>query len=172
MNTQNTHNVRTNRPALEAGDATEKSTRSSWFNTKADPDRLKLRISLIQQIEENQFESDQVATFMRLHPFMLKSRQSWWKVVLNALRHLVMLNMKIKKCWAFLVRQKTEKLHNSRIMLLTWGIFAVIVGISFNCGGGAESTTRHLISRPLANNWKFRKSSRVEEPAWTPSSPL
>ena len=75
-------------PALEAGTLLKNQREALGLTQKQISDRLKLRISLIQQIEENQFESDQVATFMRGY---IRSYAKYVnldeKVVLNALRH-------------------------------------------------------------------------------------
>lgn len=117
-------------PALEAGTLLKKQREALGLTQKQISDRLKLRISLIQQIEENQFESDQVATFMRGY---IRSYAKYVnldeKVVLNALRHSGDAQHEDQEMLSFSRKTKTEK-HNSRIMLLTWGIFAVIVGIS------------------------------------------
>ncbi|KZX69111.1 transcriptional regulator [Vibrio sp. HI00D65] len=117
-------------PALEAGTLLKNQREALGLTQKQISDRLKLRISLIQQIEENQFESDQVATFMRGY---IRSYAKYVnldeKVVLNALRHSGDAQHEDQEMLSFSRKTKTEK-HNSRIMLLTWGIFAVIVGIS------------------------------------------
>ena len=117
-------------PALEAGTLLKNQREALGLTQKQISDRLKLRISLIQQIEENQFESNQVATFMRGY---IRSYAKYVnldeKVVLNALRHSGDAQHEDQEMLSFSRKTKTEK-HNSRIMLLTWGIFAVIVGIS------------------------------------------
>ncbi|CAH6856008.1 putative Cytoskeleton protein RodZ [Vibrio chagasii] len=131
MNTE--HDTQTQEPiapALEAGTLLKNQREALGLTQKQISDRLKLRISLIQQIEENQFESDQVATFMRGY---IRSYAKYVnldeKVVLNALRHSGDAQHEDQEMLSFSRKTKTEK-HNSRIMLLTWGIFAVIVGIS------------------------------------------
>ncbi|MCG9693262.1 cytoskeleton protein RodZ [Vibrio sp. Isolate22] len=117
-------------PALEAGTLLKNQREALGLTQKQISDRLKLRISLIQQIEENQFESDQVATFMRGY---IRSYAKYVnldeKVVLNALRNSGDAQHEDQEMLSFSRKTKTEK-HNSRITLLTWGIFAVIVGIS------------------------------------------
>lgn len=131
MNTE--HDTQTQEPiapALEAGTLLKNQREALGLTQKQISDRLKLRISLIQQIEENQFESDQVATFMRGY---IRSYAKYVnldeKVVLSALHHSGDAQHQDQEMLSFSRKTKTEK-HNSRIMLLTWGIFAVIVGIS------------------------------------------
>ncbi|MEZ9004240.1 cytoskeleton protein RodZ [Vibrio splendidus] len=117
-------------PAIEAGTLLKNKRESLGLTQKQISDRLKLRVTLIQQIEENQFESDQVATFMRGY---IRSYAKYVnldeKVVLNALHHSGDAQHQEQEMLSFSRKTKTEK-HNSRIMLLTWSIFAVIVGIS------------------------------------------
>ena len=131
MNTeQETQTQETVAPAIEAGTLLKNKRESLGLTQKQISDRLKLRVTLIQQIEENQFESDQVATFMRGY---IRSYAKYvnldQKVVLNALHHSGDAQHQEQEMLSFSRKTKTEK-HNSRIMLLTWSIFAVIVGIS------------------------------------------
>jgi cytoskeleton protein RodZ len=117
-------------PAIEAGTLLKNKRESLGLTQKQISDRLKLRVTLIQQIEENQFESDQVATFMRGY---IRSYAKYVnldeKVVLNALHHAGDAQHQEQEMLSFSRKTKTEK-HNSRIMILTWSIFAVIAGIS------------------------------------------
>ncbi|MEZ9037116.1 cytoskeleton protein RodZ [Vibrio cyclitrophicus] len=117
-------------PTLEAGTLLKNKRESLGLTQKQISDRLKLRVTLIQQIEENQFESDQVATFMRGY---IRSYAKYVnldeKVVLNALHHSGDAQHQEQEMLSFSRKTKTEK-HNSRIMFLTWSIFAVIVGMS------------------------------------------
>lgn len=131
MNTEHeTQTQETIAPALEAGTLLKNKRESLGLTQKQISDRLKLRITLIQQIEENQFESDQVATFMRGY---IRSYAKYVnldeKVVLNALHHAGDAQHQEQEMLSFSRKTKTEK-HNSRIMILTWSIFAVIAGIS------------------------------------------
>ncbi|MEZ9453399.1 cytoskeleton protein RodZ [Vibrio splendidus] len=133
MNTEHETQTQTNEtvaPAIEAGTLLKNKRESLGLTQKQISDRLKLRVTLIQQIEENQFESDQVATFMRGY---IRSYAKYVnldeKVVLSALHHSGDAQHQEQEMLSFSRKTKTEK-HNSRIMLLTWSIFAVIVGIS------------------------------------------
>ncbi|MEZ9764086.1 cytoskeleton protein RodZ [Vibrio splendidus] len=131
MNTEHeTQTKETAAPAIEAGTLLKNKRESLGLTQKQISDRLKLRITLIQQIEENQFESDQVATFMRGY---IRSYAKYVnldeKAVLNALHHSGDAQHQEQEMLSFSRKTKTEK-HNSRIMILTWSIFAVIAGIS------------------------------------------
>ncbi|TKF78795.1 DUF4115 domain-containing protein [Vibrio kanaloae] len=131
MNTEHdTKTQETVAPALEAGTLLKNKRESLGLTQKQISDRLKLRVTLIQQIEENQFESDQVATFMRGY---IRSYAKYVNldenVVLSALHHAGDAQHQEQEMLSFSRKTKTEK-HNSRIMLLTWSIFAVIAGIS------------------------------------------
>lgn len=131
MNTEHeTQTKETVAPEIEAGTLLKNKRESLGLTQKQISDRLKLRVTLIQQIEENQFESDQVATFMRGY---IRSYAKYInldeKVVLSALHHAGDAQHQEQEMLSFSRKTKTEK-HNSRIMLLTWSIFAVIAGIS------------------------------------------
>ncbi|MFS1459897.1 transcriptional regulator [Vibrio lentus] len=133
MNTEHETQTQTNEtvvPAIEAGTLLKNKRESLGLTQKQISDRLKLRVTLIQQIEENQFESDQVATFMRGY---IRSYAKYVnldeKVVLSALHHAGDAQHQEQEMLSFSRKTKTEK-HNSRIMILTWSIFAVIAGIS------------------------------------------
>lgn len=95
-------------------------------------DRLRLRVSVIEDIENNRFESQQVATFTRGY---LRSYAKFVgldeKVVLVALEQTADVKPKEQEIemQSFSRKTKHEK-HNSRIMLLTWVIAIVIIGIS------------------------------------------
>jgi len=114
----------------EAGTLLKQKRESLGLSQKQIADRLKLRISVIEQIEDNQFESGQVATFTRgyLRSYA-KAVCLDEKVVLNALDHAGDAQHEEQEMQSFSRKTKTEQ-HNSRIMSLTWGIFAVIAGIS------------------------------------------
>lgn len=131
MNTEHeTQTKETVAPEIEAGTLLKNKRESLGLTQKQISDRLKLRVTLIQQIEENQFESEQVATFMRGY---IRSYAKYVnldeKVVLSALHHAGDAQHQEQEMLSFSRKTKTEK-HNSRIMILTWSIFAVIAGIS------------------------------------------
>ncbi|MFM2599131.1 cytoskeleton protein RodZ [Vibrio fortis] len=131
MNTeQDTQTPQAAAPVLEAGTILKNRRESLGLTQQQVSSRLKLRVSLIQQIEDNQFDSDQVAIFMRGY---VRSYAKYVnldeKVVLEALDHAGDVQHQEQEMMSFSRKTKTEK-HNSRIMLLTWSIFAVIAGIS------------------------------------------
>ncbi|MHC6803959.1 RodZ domain-containing protein, partial [Vibrio antiquarius] len=90
------------------------------------------RVSVIEDIENNRFESQQVATFTRGY---LRSYAKFVgldeKMVLTALEQTADVQPQEQEIemQSFSRKTKDEK-HNSRIMLLTWVIGLVIIGIS------------------------------------------
>ncbi|MGL5110165.1 MAG: cytoskeleton protein RodZ [Vibrio ordalii] len=93
-------------------------------------DRLRLRLSIIQSLEENNFASDQVATFTRGY-FRSYAKAVGIKesVILASFDDCYPTVAAEQPMQSFSKKTKRE-LHDSRIMTLTWGIFAVIIGIS------------------------------------------
>ncbi|WKY58587.1 cytoskeleton protein RodZ [Vibrio sp. SNU_ST1] len=161
MNTEHeTQTKETVAPEIEAGTLLKNKRESLGLTQKQISDRLKLRVTLIQQIEENQFESDQVATFMRGY---IRSYAKYInldeKVVLSALHHAGDAQHQEQEMLSFSRKTKTEK-HNSRIMLLTWSIFAVIAGISSLWWW--QNQQQDTLSQSLANTESSEKLA-VEE---------
>ncbi|MEH0742813.1 cytoskeleton protein RodZ [Vibrio cholerae] len=122
----------TNQPQehIEAGTLLKQKREQLGLTQKQIADRLRLRLSIIENLEKNDFESDQVATFtrgyLRSYAKAVGLKES---VVLAALDHSGTALHKEQSMQSFSRKTKREK-HDSRIMILTWGIFAVIAGIS------------------------------------------
>ncbi|EHR7290727.1 TPA: cytoskeleton protein RodZ [Vibrio parahaemolyticus] len=118
--------------SIEAGTLLKNKRESLGMTQKQVADRLRLRVSVIEDIENNRFESQQVATFTRGY---LRSYAKFVgldeKVVLVALEQTADVKLKEQEIemQSFSRKTKHEK-HNSRIMLLTWVIAIVIIGIS------------------------------------------
>ncbi|MBE4470943.1 cytoskeleton protein RodZ [Vibrio parahaemolyticus] len=118
--------------SIEAGTLLKNKRESLGMTQKQVADRLRLRVSVIEDIENNRFESQQVATFTRGY---LRSYAKFVgldeKVVLVALEQTADVKPKEQEIemQSFSRKTKHEK-HNSRIMLLTWLIAIVIIGIS------------------------------------------
>ncbi|MGR5195734.1 cytoskeleton protein RodZ [Vibrio rotiferianus] len=116
--------------SIEAGTLLKNKRESLGMTQKQIADRLRLRVSVIEDIENNQFDSHQVATFIRGY---LRSYAKLVSVdehlVLSALDTTGEAQHQEQEMQSFSRKTKTEK-HNSRIMLLTWAIALVITGIS------------------------------------------
>ncbi|MFH4531011.1 cytoskeleton protein RodZ [Vibrio diabolicus] len=118
--------------SIEAGTLLKNKRESLGMSQKQVADRLRLRVSVIEDIENNRFESQQVATFTRGY---LRSYAKFVgldeKMVLTALEQTadVLPQEQEIEMQSFSRKTKDEK-HNSRIMLLTWVIGLVIIGIS------------------------------------------
>ncbi|WP_010446169.1 cytoskeleton protein RodZ [Vibrio rotiferianus] len=116
--------------SIEAGTLLKNKRESLGMTQKQIADRLRLRVSVIEDIENNQFDSHQVATFIRGY---LRSYAKLVSVdehlVLSALDTTGEAQHQEQEMQSFSRKTKTEK-HNSRIMLLTWAIAIVITGIS------------------------------------------
>ncbi|MCG9598229.1 cytoskeleton protein RodZ [Vibrio sp. Isolate25] len=115
---------------IEAGTILKQKREELGLTQQQVADRLRLRRSIIENIESNQFESEQVATFtrgyLRSYARVVGIKES---VVLCALDDCGEAQHEEHKMQSFSQKTNKEK-HDSRIMTLTWGIFAVIVGIS------------------------------------------
>ncbi|HHX8632456.1 cytoskeleton protein RodZ [Vibrio diabolicus] len=118
--------------SIEAGTLLKNKRESLGMSQKQVADRLRLRVSVIEDIENNRFESQQVATFTRGY---LRSYAKFVgldeKMVLTALKQTADVQPQEQEIemQSFSRKTKDEK-HNSRIMLLTWVIGLVIIGIS------------------------------------------
>ena len=118
--------------SMEAGTILKNKRESLGMTQKHVADRLRLRVSVIEDIENNRFEEQQVTTFTRGY---LRSYAKLVgldeKIVLAALEQTSEVHVKPQETemQSFSRKTKHEK-HNSRIMLLTWAIAIVITGIS------------------------------------------
>lgn len=118
--------------SIEAGTLLKNKRESLGMTQKQVADRLRLRVSVIEDIESNRFEAQQVTTFTRGY---LRSYAKFVgldeKIVLAALEQTSEVHVKPQETemQSFSRKTKHEK-HNSRIMLLTWAIAIVITGIS------------------------------------------
>ncbi|WP_428772269.1 cytoskeleton protein RodZ [Vibrio sp.] len=120
----------TEQATIEAGTLLKQRREELGLTQRQIADRLRLRLTIIDNIENNQFESDQVAIFTRgyLRSYA-KAVGLPEKQVLAALEHRTEVQHREQPMQSFSRKTKVEK-HNSRIMTLTWGIFAIIIGIS------------------------------------------
>ncbi|CAE6887824.1 cytoskeleton protein RodZ [Vibrio sp. B1FLJ16] len=118
--------------SIAAGTLLKNKRESQGMTQKQVADRLRLRVSVIEDIENNRFDSKQVTTFTRGY---LRSYAKVVgldeKIVLSALEKTADIKPKAEdvEMQSFSRKTKHEK-HNSRIMLLTWIIAIVITGIS------------------------------------------
>lgn len=115
---------------IEAGTLLKQKREELGLTQQQVADSLRLRRSIIENIESNQFESEQVATFtrgyLRSYARVVGIKES---VVLCALDDCGEAQYEEHEMQSFSQKTNKEK-HDSRIMTLTWGIFAIIVGIS------------------------------------------
>ena len=89
-----------------------------------------MRVAIIESIDKNNYDFDQVATFTRgyLRSYA-KAVDLDEKEVLAALNDANEVQHIEQEMQSFSRKTKREK-HDSRIMKLTWAIFATIIGIS------------------------------------------
>ncbi|MDP4492270.1 cytoskeleton protein RodZ [Vibrio sp. AH4] len=94
-------------------------------------DRLRLRLSIIQSIEENRFEDGQVATFtrgyLRSYAKAVGIRES---DILCAFDDSYCQQPPTQPDMKSFSKKTKRQLHDTRIMIITWVVFAVIVGMS------------------------------------------
>lgn len=94
-------------------------------------ERLRLRVTIIQSIEDNQFEDGQVTTFTRgyLRSYAKAVGLAEDEVLCAFDEHHCQKAPLHPDMKSFSKKNKRQ-LHDSRIMLMTWVVFAVIVGMS------------------------------------------
>ncbi|MGF1908826.1 cytoskeleton protein RodZ [Vibrio kasasachensis] len=124
-------NTETKTVHLEPGTILKQKREQLGLSKKQVADRLRLRVAMIEQIENNEFEPDQVATFTRGY------LRSYAKVVsvderevLAALDESIGSQPPQEQEMKSFSRKTNRERHDSRIMAITWGIVIVIVAIS------------------------------------------
>lgn len=129
MNTEQ-DNITENTPIEQPGTLLKKQREVLGLSQKQVADRLRLRMAIIRNIEDNQFDSDLVATFIRGY------LRSYAKAVglsehdiMEAYEANCVSEPQEQKMQSFSRKTKREK-HDNRIMTITWIIVLVIIGMS------------------------------------------
>lgn len=123
-----------NQPAIEKvapGTLLKQKREDLGLTQRQIADRLRLRLSIIQSIEENRFEDGQVATFtrgyLRSYAKAVGIRES---EILCAFDDSYCQKPEVLPDMKSFSKKTKRQLHDSRIMLITWVILAVIIGMS------------------------------------------
>lgn len=116
-------------------------------------DRLRLRLAIVQSIEANDFQQGQVHTFtrgyIRSYAKLVGADESLILGMFDA-SDFASSAAPEQRMQSF--SQKTQKKkHDNQIMKLTWGIFAVIVGISAAWWWQSEQLAETMVSEPTNN---------------------
>ncbi len=115
---------------VDAGTLLKNKRESLGLSQKQIADRLRLRLSIIENIESNNFSSDQVATFTRGYLRSYARAVGLDETaVLCALDGCEETQQEEQEMKSFSHQTKREA-HDSRIMTLTLGIVIVVLGIS------------------------------------------
>ncbi|EKO3879008.1 DUF4115 domain-containing protein [Vibrio metschnikovii] len=131
MNTQQEETIVDETPNVQQPGTLLKQKREALgLSQKQVADRLRLRVAIIRNIEDNQFDSDLVATFTRgyLRSYAKAVGLSAAEVVEAYEGHYV-IEPQEQKMQSFSKKTKRDQ-HDSRIMLITWVIVLVIIGMS------------------------------------------
>ncbi|ELV8595619.1 DUF4115 domain-containing protein [Vibrio fluvialis] len=129
MNTEQ-DNITESTSKVQPGTLLKEKREALGLTQKQVADRLRLRVTIIQNIEENNFDSDLVATFTRgyLRSYA-KAVGLAEHLVLDAFEESVTPEPQEQTMQSFSKKTKREK-HDSRIMTITWIILLVIIGMS------------------------------------------
>ena len=157
-------------PQPQAGDLLREARIQAGISQQEVADRLRLKVAVIQSIDENNFEFEKVATFtrgyLRSYAKLVSVDE---QVVLSALDGVDVAQHKDHTMQSFSRKTNKEK-HDRRIMKVTWGIFAIIMGIwAFWWYQNQQDTTIEL-SQPETDNIIPAVTSPVAEPS-QPASP-
>ncbi len=131
MNTEQDNSIVEETPIVVAPGTILKQKRESLGLTQQQvADRLRLRVSIVQNLEANQFESDLVATFIRGY---LRSYAKAVGVseaeILDAYEKSTAVEPKDQPMQSFSKKTKRAK-SDSNIMTITWVILAILLGMS------------------------------------------
>ncbi|NOI67197.1 cytoskeleton protein RodZ [Vibrio sp. 99-8-1] len=181
--TENSNIVEEEVNQVLAGDLLRQEREKLGLSQKEIADRLRLRVSIIESIDNNNYDFDQVATFTRgyLRSYA-KAVSLDEKEVLAALNHANEVQHAEQEMQSFSRKTKREK-NDSRIMKLTWAIFAVIIGISSvwwyqnqqdtltDAADGIELITEEAtISEPSVELNATNSSDTIEQPVVEPEA--
>ncbi|MGF1759956.1 cytoskeleton protein RodZ [Photobacterium sagamiensis] len=129
MNTEQ-NEERATEEVIRPGDMLRQAREQLGYSQKDIASRLRLRISVINDIEDNNFEKSQLATFTRGYvSSYAKFVGLDGKDVLAQLDKLGHAQPQEQEMQSFSRRTKREA-HDSRIMSLTWALAAIFVGLT------------------------------------------
>ncbi len=116
--------------SIQAGTMLKNKREELGLTQRQIADRLRLRVSIIEQIESNELQSQKVATFTRGYiRSYAKAVGLDEEEVLATLGELKDDAESSVEMQSFSRKTKVAR-HNNRLMLMTWGIFIIIAGIS------------------------------------------
>ncbi|KJG18110.1 cytoskeleton protein RodZ [Photobacterium angustum] len=130
MNTENNEEQKITEGTQLPGDVLRQAREQLGYSQKDIANRLRLRLSVIDNIENNRFDQAQLATFTRGY---VRSYAKYVgleeEAVLDLLDKCGHTKPKAQEMQSFSRRTKREA-HDSRIMGLTWILAAVFVGVT------------------------------------------
>lgn len=120
-----------NKSTLQPGTLLKNKRESLGYSKQDVANRLRLRIAIIESIENNEFESDQVATFTRgyLLSYAKAVCMSDDEILESYEEHCKVVEPDQESMQSFSKQTKRDK-NDNRLMTLTWIILLVIVGMS------------------------------------------
>ncbi|ELR65251.1 putative membrane protein [Photobacterium marinum] len=129
MNTEQ-NEERTEEEVIRPGDMLRQAREKLGYSQKDIANRLRLRLQVINDIEDNKFEEEQLATFTRGY---VRSYAKFVGLdaedVLAKLDQLGQAQPQAQEMQSFSRRTKREA-HDSRIMRLTWVLAVIFIGIT------------------------------------------
>ena len=130
MNTEQQDDIQKECNTLQPGTLLKNKREELGLSQKQIAARLRLKESIIISIENNEFDSEQVATFTRgyLRSYA-KAVSITDKEILESYQEHCQIVPKEQPMQSFSKKTKRE-LHDQRIMVLTWGILIILIGMS------------------------------------------
>lgn len=123
--------VNSNKNTLPPGTLLKNKRESLGYSKQDVASRLRLRIAIINSIEDNEFEADQVATFTRgyLRSYAKAVGMSDAEILESYEEHYKVADTEPQPMQSFSKQTKRDK-NDNRLMTLTWVILLVIIGMS------------------------------------------
>ena len=130
MNTEQQDDIQKECNTLQPGTLLKNKREELGLSQKEIAARLRLKESIIISIENNEFDSEQVATFTRgyLRSYA-KAVSITDKEILESYQEHCQVVPKEQPMQSFSKKTKREQ-HDQRIMVLTWGILIILIGMS------------------------------------------
>ncbi|MDD1784182.1 cytoskeleton protein RodZ [Enterovibrio sp. ZSDZ35] len=162
LNEEQLDGVETSHPGIVLKQAREKM----GLSDQDVADRLRLRVSVIQELEENCCDGQQIATFTRGYI------RSYAKLVgvdadslLGGFKPSPEVDENAQKMQSFSGKTRREK-HDSRVMGLTWIILAAVVAIT-TFWWWQNQENEDLLTLPDSSNLLVTEATDAESPANT-----
>jgi len=130
MKTEKEHIVEETPAFVEPGTLLKEKREALGLTQQQVADRLRLRVTIIQNLEENKFESDLVATFIRGYLRSYAKAVGLKESEILAAYEKSAGKVSQEQTMQSFSRKTKRAKHDSHLNIITWGVLVILIGMS------------------------------------------